>query len=71
MTAALKPSPQHSYRLSAFERRDNDFYPTPSDLLSSLPLGLSRLGLDLPRVASIRAAATARSGAGLRPSEST
>src|SRR5580692_846388 len=51
MTAALKPSPQHSYRLSAFERRDNDFYPTPSDLVASLPLGLSRLGLELPRVA--------------------
>jgi hypothetical protein len=51
MTAALKPSLQHSYRLSAFERRDNDFYPTPSDLVASLPLGLSRLGLELPRVA--------------------
>ena len=51
MTAALKPALQHSYRLSAFERRDNDFYPTPSDLVASLPLGLSRLGLDLPRVA--------------------
>jgi hypothetical protein len=51
MTAALKPSLQHSYRLSAFERRDNDFYPTPSDLVASLPLGLSRLGLESPRVA--------------------
>jgi hypothetical protein len=51
MTAALKPSLQHSYRLSAFERRDNDFYPTPSDLVASLPLGLSRLGLELPGVA--------------------
>jgi hypothetical protein len=51
MTAALKPALQHSYRLSAFERRDNDFYPTPSDLVASLPLGLSRLGLELPRVA--------------------
>jgi hypothetical protein len=51
MTAALKPALQHSYRLSAFERRDNDFYPTPSDLVTSLPLGLSRLGLDLARVA--------------------
>jgi hypothetical protein len=51
MTAALKSSLQHSYRLSAFERRDNDFYPTPSDLLASLPLGLTQLGLGLPRVA--------------------
>ena len=51
MTAALKSSLQHSYRLSAFERRDNDFYPTPSDLVASLPLGLSQLGLGLPRVA--------------------
>jgi hypothetical protein len=46
----LKIALQHSYRLSAFERRDNDFYPTPSDLVASLPLGLSRLGLELPRV---------------------
>jgi hypothetical protein len=51
MTAALKSSLQHSYRLSAFERRDNDFYPTPSDLVASLPLGLTQLGLGLPRVA--------------------
>jgi hypothetical protein len=51
MTAALKPAPQHGYRLSAFERKDNDFYPTPSDLVASLPLGLSRLGLELPRMA--------------------
>src|SRR3984957_15784511 len=51
MTAALKPAPQHGYRLSAFERKDNDFYPTPADLVTSLPLGLSRLGLELPRIA--------------------
>ena len=51
MTAALKPALQHSYRLSAFERRKNDFYPTPSDLVASVPLGFSRLGLGLPRVA--------------------
>jgi hypothetical protein len=51
MTAALKPAPQHGYRLSAYERKANDFYPTPSDLVTSLPLGLSRLGLELPRVA--------------------
>jgi hypothetical protein len=43
MTAALKSTPQHGYRLSAFERKDHDFYPTPADLVASLPLGLSRL----------------------------
>ena len=51
MTTALKCALRHSYRLSAFERRNIDFYPTPSDLVASLPLGLSRLGLDLPRIA--------------------
>jgi hypothetical protein len=48
--SALKLAPQHGYRLSAFERKDHDFYPTPADLVASLPLGLSRLGLELPRV---------------------
>src|SRR5580692_4986344 len=51
MTAALKPALQHSYRRSAFERKDHDFYPTPADLVASLPVGLARLGLELPRVA--------------------
>jgi hypothetical protein len=51
MTAALKPAPQHGYRLSAYERKANDFYPTPSDLVVALPLGLAKLGLELPRVA--------------------
>jgi hypothetical protein len=51
MTAADEQARQHGYRLSAFERKDNDFYPTPADLVASLPLGLSRLGLGLPRVA--------------------
>jgi hypothetical protein len=41
----------HNYRLSAYERKANDFYPTPSDLAIGLALGLPRLGLDLPRVA--------------------
>jgi hypothetical protein len=50
MTVALRQAPQHGYRLSAFERKDHDFYPTPADLAASLPLGLSRLGLELPRV---------------------
>jgi hypothetical protein len=51
MTIALKPAREHSYRLSVYQRRANDFYPTPSDLAISLALGLPRLGLDLPRVA--------------------
>ena len=51
MTTALKPARLHSYRLSAYERKPNDFYPTPSELAISLAMGLSRLGLDLPRVA--------------------
>jgi hypothetical protein len=51
MTIALKPARQHNYRLSAYERKANDFYPTPSDLAVSLALGLSRLRLDLPQIA--------------------
>ena len=53
MTIALKPAHQHQHgsRLSAFERKANDFCPTPPDLAVSLALGLARLGLDLPRVA--------------------
>ena len=51
MTIAVKLARQHDYRLSAYERKANDFYPTPSGLAISLALGLSRLGLDLPRIA--------------------
>ena len=51
MAPILKPARQHSYRLSAYQRRANDFYPTPSALATSLAVGLTRLGLDLPRVA--------------------
>jgi hypothetical protein len=51
MTIALKPARQHNYRLSTYERKENDFYPTPSDLAISLALALPRLGVDLPRVA--------------------
>jgi hypothetical protein len=51
MTTAPKPAREHSYRLSVYQRRANDFYPTPSELAISLALGLSRLGLDLPRIA--------------------
>jgi hypothetical protein len=53
MTVALKPPHhrQHGYRLSAYERKENDFYATLSDLAISLAPGLPRLGVDLPRVA--------------------
>jgi hypothetical protein len=51
MTTAPKPAREHSYRLSVYQRRANDFYPTPSELAISLAIGLPRLGLDLPRVA--------------------
>ena len=51
MTIALKAERLHNYRLSAYERKENDFYPTLSDLPISLAPGLSRLGFDLPRIA--------------------
>ena len=51
MTIAVKPARHHSYRLSVYERKENDFYPTPSDLVTGLALGLSRLGIELQRVA--------------------
>ena len=73
MTTAPKPAREHSYRLSAYERKANDFYPTPCDLAISLALGLPRL----PRarfaaeLRSIRAGATARCAAAWRPLGST
>ena len=51
MAIVLKPALSHGYRLSAYQRKANDFYPTPSELAISLAIGLPRLGLDLPRVA--------------------
>jgi hypothetical protein len=63
MTTALRPERPHSYRLSAYERKPNDFYPTPSELGISLAAGLSRLGLICRELRSIRAAATAPSAA--------
>ncbi len=51
MTSALEPRDRHNYRASAYERKANDFCATPSDLVVSLPLGLAKLGLGLPRVA--------------------
>jgi hypothetical protein len=47
----LKSAHQHNYRLSVYRRKENDFYPTPSDLVIGLAVGLSRLGVGLPRVA--------------------
>jgi hypothetical protein len=47
----LNPARSHGYRLSAYQRKPNDFYPTPSDVAISLAIGLPRLGLVLPRVA--------------------
>ena len=41
MTSALKCRHQHNYRLSAYERKSNDFYPTPSELAINLAVGLS------------------------------
>jgi hypothetical protein len=41
----------HNYRLSAYERNPNDFYPTPSDLAVGLARGLPALGFNLPRAA--------------------
>jgi hypothetical protein len=51
MTVALKTPRRHNYRLSADERKENDFYPTPSDLAVSLALGLPQLDIQLPRAA--------------------
>ena len=51
MRSALTCAHPHNYRSSAYERKANDFYATPSELAVSLALGLTRLGLDLPRVA--------------------
>ena len=51
MTSALQCRHQHTYRSSVYERKPNDFYPTPSDLVVGLPLGLAKLGLGLPRFA--------------------
>jgi hypothetical protein len=63
MTTAVKLARQHDYRLSAYERNANDFYPTPSGLAISLALGLSRLGPVCHELRSIRVGATARSAA--------
>jgi hypothetical protein len=71
MTTVLKPAYPHNYRSSAYERKANDFYPTPSELAISLALGLARLGLDLPRVAFDPCAGDARSAAAQCPLGST
>jgi hypothetical protein len=67
----LKPTLSHGYRLSAYRRKPNDFYPTPSELAISLAIGLPRLGLDLPRVALDPCGGDGASARGLRPLGST
>ena len=67
MTTAPKPAREHSYRLSVYQRRANDFYPTPSELAISLALGLSQLALDMPRIALDPCGGDARSAAAGRP----
>jgi hypothetical protein len=42
---------EHGFHLSAYERQDADFYPTPPILAAGLAIGLSRLGIALPRIA--------------------
>lgn len=67
MAAVLEPAREHSYRLSVYQRRANDFYPTPSELAISLALGLSQLGLDLPRIALDPCGGDGAFAAALRP----
>jgi hypothetical protein len=67
MTSALQCRHQHSYRLSAYERKANDFYPTPSELATGLALGLPRLGFVRHELRSIRAWANGALRRGLAP----
>ena len=71
MTAVFKPAREHSYRLSVYQRRANDFYPTPSELAISLAIGLPRQDSICLELHSIHAAVTVRSAAGWRPLGST
>jgi hypothetical protein len=41
----------HGFHLSAYEREDSDFYPTPPILAAGLAVGLSQLGINLLRIA--------------------
>jgi hypothetical protein len=53
MTVALKPPHhyQHGYRLSDYERRDNELLPGPIGPAISLAAGAAAGVIDLPRVA--------------------
>jgi hypothetical protein len=42
---------KHGYRLSDYERKEEDFYPTPAELSVALTIGLPRLDVRLPRIA--------------------
>jgi hypothetical protein len=46
-----RQTPEHGFHLSAYERQDADFYPTPPILAAGLAIGLSRLGIALPGIA--------------------
>jgi hypothetical protein len=41
----------HGFHLSAYEREDSDFYPTPPILAAGLAVGLPQLGINRPRIA--------------------
>lgn len=41
----------HGFHLSAYEREDSDFYPTPPILAAGLAVGLPQLRIELPRIA--------------------
>ena len=42
---------KHGFHLSAYEREDADFYPTPPILAAGLAVGLPQLRIELPRIA--------------------
>jgi hypothetical protein len=41
----------HGFHLSAYEREDSDFYPTPPILAAGLAVGLPQLRIETPRIA--------------------
>ena len=42
---------KHGFHLSAYERKDADFYPTPPILAAGLAVGMPQLRIETPRVA--------------------
>jgi hypothetical protein len=57
---------KHGFHLSAYEREDADFYPTPPILVAGLAVGLPQLRIELRRIALDPCAATALSFAAWR-----